>query len=154
MNDAHDHQGAPAKASVSRVLLQTGLLAFFGYLCIAWGVTAFYPFSTFPMYSDIKIDSASRVVARTADGKLHDPTSYPAWDCAQPLDVSFQHCMPYMRYYYIPYIDLQLAKYVDSHPAHLPRGETVDLVRHIWRLDPGHEREEDCVLQRCRAGAP
>ena len=76
------------------------------------------------------------------------------WAAVGRHELSFQRCERYMPYYYIPYIDLQLARYVDSHPAHLPQGRTFDLVRHIWRLEPGHEREEDCLIQQCRAGSP
>lgn len=108
-----------------------------------------YPFSTFPMYAGHRMTTASRVAVRDAKGTLCEVTDFTAFSCPSPVDVGYGACPGVEPFYYIPYIDRDASTYVTSHAGQAD--EEVSLVRHIWRFGEAGIREEDCVLQRCRA---
>jgi hypothetical protein len=142
----------PSMNPIWRPTAVVAALAFTGYLGVAWGVENLYPFSTFPMYSGAHTATASRVVARDGSGRLHEVEDYDAWTCDLPLRFEVSRCGDV---YHIPYVDLARREYIDGHRAPGqgdPRGEPVDVVRHVWRFSgPGEPLVEDCLLHRCRA---
>lgn len=130
------------------------VLVLTGYFGLARMIGNLYPFSTFPMYSGSRNDaSASRIVVRTPDGKLEEVDQYVAWSCDASLDdVGPARCPELEMFYNIPYIDRELLDYVEAHSASDRGGESVELVRQVWRFPdgPGSPRGEACVLARCR----
>ncbi len=150
---------SPIHALARRPRLAITLLAFAGYLAIGRGVRNLYPFSTFDMYSDEHVDSGSRVVARTADGAIHEVTSYRAWRCDAPpeqaLSIRPSACPDVAPYYYIPYVDRAARTWIVEHATTEldARASRVDVIRRIWRLGHGGgaPRFEDCLLLACSA---
>jgi hypothetical protein len=126
-----------------------------GYVVIARIAGNLYPFSTFGMYSGIPARAASRIVARDAVGTARELTDFTSFRCDQPVDLS--SCRQTGDAYTIDYLDREARAYVGE--ARLGPGAleatdpAVDVVRRVWRFEPGHDDVvvDDCVLSRCRA---
>ena len=69
--------------------------------------------------------------------------------------LSCERCANLEPYHFIPYIDREIAAYIDRHGAPAPDGkaQSIKLVRHIWRFSDGDgaPRLEDCDLLQCSA---
>ncbi len=127
------------------------LLVFGGYLLAAFLAKNFYPFSVFDMYAGQSQPSASRIVARDAAGRLHPVSDYAHWQCPRAVVPDPEKCSAF-PFYYIPYVDEGVVRYIENHSVKVDGGEPVDLVFHIWRFGSrGIAAEQDCVIQRCRA---
>lgn len=143
----------PDRLSLRGVVIAVNALAFVGYVLVARGLDNLYPFSTFDMYSQVDSSSASRVVARDADGTLREVTAYRALDCEGRLDVSEDSCGTAAEIYRVPYKDEEAVQHVETHRGASPDAAPVDIVRHVWKLsdDGSPALEKDCVLVRCVA---
>lgn len=131
--------------------LAVSALALGGYVGIAFAAHDVYPFSRFDMYSQAR-SSASRVVARTADGRLAEIERFDGWACDGPLDVTPPRCGEPSSYFYTPYIDASQVEYIEHHAHAEGVPARVDVVRRIWWLDGGGPpRTTDCLLQTCTA---
>lgn len=136
-----------------------GLLVLVGYLATARLVENLYPFSTFPMYAGERSDSASRLVAREADGSVHEASEYAAWSCEEEVDLSREHdrCGALPRYSTIPYIDREIVESIRSRSQGSQgasgAGVHVTIVRRVFRFPdgPGAPSVEDCEVGRCKA---
>jgi hypothetical protein len=124
------------------------LLALVCYFAAARASGNLYPFSTYDMYAGRTATSASRIAVRTASGELREVDGFDAWELDGPLSLDTAGCdgeVPYT----IDYLDDAAAAFIREHAGH--GREPVEVVRHIWRLRPDGNTEEDCVLQRGRA---
>jgi hypothetical protein len=131
--------------------LAVSALVLGGYVGMAFAAHDVYPFSRFDMYSQAR-SSASRVVARTADGQLAEIERFDGWACDGPVDVSPGRCGEPSSYFYTPYIDASRVEYVERHTHAEGVPAKVDVVRRIWWLDGGGPtRTTDCLLQTCTA---
>ncbi len=131
--------------------LAVSALVLAGYVGIAFAAHDAYPFSRFDMYSQAR-SSASRLVARTADGEVAEIERFDGLSCEGPIDVTPPQCGEPSAYFYTPYIDASRIEYVERHAHAEGARARVDLVRRIWRLDgSGPPRTSDCLLQTCTA---
>jgi hypothetical protein len=132
-------------------LLAVVVLVLAGYLALGRAVRDVYPISTFAMYSAHKVDSGSRIVARTADGRIHEIDRFAGWHCPGPVSIDPAACPAEWPFYYIPYLD-RAARAVLERRAGSGK-ERVDVVRRIWRLDgqAGPPPVHDCLLAHCQA---
>ena len=140
--------GTGLRVAVPRLAL--GALVLAGYAGVAHSVQQLYPFSIFDMYAH-RAQSASRVVARDAAGGLSEVTAWRGWRCAPAPAVTEPGTVPA---YSVPYRDREAAAWVRDHPlAGAAGGEAVDVVRHIWWLQPapGQPASEDRPLWHCQA---
>lgn len=128
-----------------------GLLMCIGYFSVARFASESYPFSKFPMF-DHPGDSASRIVARTPDGRLRELSAFDHWECDRQPSADFHACLANMPFDYSPHVDGDLLRSVTQHQGHGANAQPVEVVRHIWRFKRHDKtRTEDCVLAKCRA---
>ncbi len=132
----------------SRVML--GLLVLAGYMALANTVQQLYPFSVFDMYAHAAT-SASRIGVRAASGELSEVSAWTHWRCDRPIDLQGVPDHAARSPYSIPYRDREAQEWLLGHQGN--GGEPVDVVRHIWWLQPapGQAEIEDRVLLRCQA---
>jgi hypothetical protein len=132
-----------------RLMVALSVLA--GYLALAFSVHNLYPISTFEMYAGRPVRSASRVIARDAAGALHEIDEYRDWQCPGPLPLGPEACPAQWPYSYTGYLDRAAAELVAQQGG--SGGDSVDVVRRVWRLsdEPGPPPASDCLLERCRA---
>jgi len=132
------------------------LLALLAYLALGRAAGNLYPFSSFNMYSTERVQSASRIVARDDQGRVHELDEYTAWDCPKPPDIRPDACPAQWPFYYIPYLDREAAALLAARQAPLPDAAPVTVIRRVFRLHerPGDPALEDCSLQTCRAVRP
>jgi hypothetical protein len=64
---------------MTRVQLAAALV-FAGYVAISFRIGEVFPFARYPMF-DRTSDQASRLVARTTDGVLHEVSEFDNWTC-------------------------------------------------------------------------
>ena len=133
-----------------RPRLAVSALVLGGYVGIAFAAHDAYPFSRFDMYSQAR-SSASRVVARVADGQVAEVERFDGWACDGPVDVSPSRCEP-RDFFFTPYLDASRVDYVAQHTRADGVREKVDVIRRIWWLESaGPPRTTDCLLQTCTA---
>jgi hypothetical protein len=134
-----------------RPRLAVSALVVGGYVGIAFAAHDAYPFSRFDMYSQART-SASRIVARTADGQVAEIERFDGWSCDGPVDVSPARCGEPSSYFYTPYIDASRVEYIERRAHAEGVRAPVDVVRRIWWLDrSGPPRIADCLLTTCTA---
>jgi hypothetical protein len=112
-----------------------------------------YPVSSFDMYAGDRLASNSRIVARDAAGAVREVRNYEAFDCdGDRVPIGPDACPADWPYDYISYLDHEAADWIATHRLPLTGGESVDIVRRIWRLspEPGPPPSKDCLLLRCR----
>jgi len=145
--------GGSDGAAATKIVQNDLVLA--GYFTVARLVENLYPFSTFPMYAGDHTDSASRILAREADGSVHEALAYAAWSCEEPpdLDREPERCAALPRYFTIPYVDREIEAHIREHTRPEEGGTPVTIVRRVFRFPsgPGPARVEDCEIGRCRA---
>jgi hypothetical protein len=139
----------------SKTLATTvGALALGGYFCLARVVGDLYPFSTFGMYSRLPPRSASRIVALDTTGTPHELTAFDRFDdCVPPVDTSLARCIEDGQVYTIDYVDREAQATILARTGESRDGESIEIVRRIWRLDPSRagSPSDDCLISRCRA---
>ncbi|MFO0548834.1 MAG: hypothetical protein U0271_10625 [Polyangiaceae bacterium] len=98
------NEAVPPRARTTRAVLATTLFVFAGYVGLARIVENLYPLSTFSMYAGEHMDTASRLLAREADGTVHELDRYASFRCDPPVDLSTEHvvCGDLGPYYTIP----------------------------------------------------
>ncbi len=57
-----------------------GALVFATYVLVSFRIGEVFPFARFRMFSRT-VDQASRLVARTADGRIHEIAEFEGWTC-------------------------------------------------------------------------
>ena len=121
------------------------------YVLAARGVGNLFPISTFEMYGRSAPGSASRIVVRRAGGGLEEVTAFEAFECSEPIDGDPIACLDAWPYEHVPAEDEGAVAHVRDHAARLDgAGESVEIVRRIWRLRGETAPEvEDCALARC-----
>ena len=131
----------------------SSVLAFLGYLALARAAGNVFPFSSFNMYSTERLHSASRIIARDADGQVHELDRYLAWDCPIPPDIHPRACPAQWPFYHVPYLDRGVLALLRERAASLPDAPPVTVVRRVFRLreQPGEPTLSDCTLATCRA---
>ncbi len=127
-----------------------GVLVLAGYMALANTVQQLYPFSVFDMYAH-EATSASRIGVRTATGALTEVTAWRDWQCPQPIALIGPPDHDQRAPYSIPYRDREAQEWIVGHPG--AGSQPVDVVRHIWWLQPvpGQAETEDRVLLHCQA---
>ncbi len=131
----------------------SSLLVFVGYLALARAAGNVFPFSSFNMYSTERLHSASRIIARDADGHVHELDRYVAWDCEALPDIRPAACPAQWPFYHVPYLDRGALALLSERAAALPDAPPVTVVRRVFRLTqhPGEPTLSDCTLATCRA---
>ncbi|EYF07243.1 hypothetical protein [Chondromyces apiculatus] len=142
---------------VARPTVWLSVCVLLGYAVTSRVVEDLYPFSTFSMYAQHGGTAVSRIVARTADGRVHPVRAFVDWSCDGALDLSPARCGEPGSFDYTGYLDAEDAAHLEA--AHLEAhhapgvGEPVEIVRRVWKLGEvaGPPGIEDCPLHRCRA---
>lgn len=131
----------------------TAVLALLGYLALARAAGNLFPLSSFNMYSTERLDSPSRIVARDAQGRVHELDHYVAWDCPTPPDIRPAACPAQWPFYHVPYLDREAADLLHDRAAAAPGAPPVVVVRRVFRLADrtGDPTVHDCPLVTCRA---
>lgn len=145
------HEGSDSGAAArSRLGLVLGVVG--AYLATAFGLGNLYPFSVFDMYAGDKASSASRVVARDAEGHLDEVRAWTGWSCDPWPRLDLDACQREPPFYVVPYINREHEQYLSEHRGSPDGGEVVDLVAKVWWLDASGVRSaETCVIASCRA---
>lgn len=139
--------------SVPKRLVTLSLLCCIGYFLIARVAHERFPFSAFPMF-DHATRSASRIVARTPDGRLHEVSDFDDWQCDHPPSASFRACQKIWPFDYSRNADRDAVADVRLHSGRGPDAQPVTVVRHVWWFErSGKVREGNCVLATCRASS-
>lgn len=140
--------------------LRFGILLTLAYMAASWAVrfdlplgeqiaSLVYPLDTFSMYGRPPGEDTSVLLARDAQGEVHQVGDFRTFACADPVSGPAARCA---RTRGIPYHYADLARYVEQHPG---AGELeVDLITRTWRVAPGEPVRVvgDCVVTHCRAG--
>lgn len=129
------------------------VLALLAYLALARAAGNLFPLSSFNMYSTERLHSPGRIVARDAQGRVHELDHYLAWDCPAPPDIRPAACPAQQPFYHVPYLDREAAALLHERAASLPDAPPVTVVRRVFRLAdaPGAPIASDCTLATCRA---
>jgi len=127
------------------------LFVTFVYVAVSFGVHHLFPFFVFDMYTSVP-DRSSRLIARQADGTVHDVAWYSRWDCPE---------LPVLRGPGARCQEGAISNARDSEAlatlrrssGPVPEGAPVALVRRTVRVDvPNPEASaQDCVVVECRA---
>jgi hypothetical protein len=115
------------------------LLAFAAWLVLASQVGDCYPFGNFRFFS-VKMDTASRVLARDVDGRLHEPMAFDQWHCDRPISS-------------LASPDKTSLVYMARHVGAAGQGQPLELLQRTWRFSAGVDEPEvtDEPLTRCTA---
>lgn len=140
-------------ASMSRAV---SVLMLAGYAGIALGVENLYPFSTFPMYSDWKQNSGSRLIVLADDGVPREVKEFDAWTCLDFKPIERTVCSDGEESIPAGYLVKEAYDYIGKHPpsdVDDPDRVQVGIVLRTWRLTSGETDVEilDCPIHECRA---
>lgn len=126
-----------------------------GYFAVAQGLGNLYPFSTFEMYAGVEAHSASRLLARDGDGRVHEIREFSAYRCG-PIDLRPAGCAGGEDYYTIGYVEREAAEDLAARTAAPMSGPARDvlLIRRVWRFHgPDAPSVDDCAVATCQAVA-
>jgi hypothetical protein len=123
------------------------------YFVAARGVQNFFPFSVLDMYAGSGARTATRLLAIDQTGSALQVTRFDQWRCDRPLDADKIECPEQGRLDGIEYVNRELVSYIDEHAASGANGESLRLVRRVWRLEdrPGPPAYTDCPVAICTA---
>lgn len=121
------------------------------YVVAARGIGNLFPLSTFEMYGSEAADSASRIVVRDAQGRLVEVDDFTALECSDSPSADVTACVDQWPFGYTPAEDNKAIAHVGAASPVGAGGETVAIVRRIWRFDSeGPPTHVDCTLAMCR----
>ena len=153
---ASDERGAASEARRRRALeLVIGLVCFYGYSVTSFHVIESFPFSPLSMFSG-GLHESSRILARTADGEVHELGALARVRCERAVDFApeaLPACSRRVRHSENDRLAAELLRSRSVERSDEAGGASIDVVRRIFRLpDPrGAPVVEDCVLLRCSA---
>lgn len=143
-----------SRAWTRRLPLRVGLAIGAAWLGVAFAVGNLYPFSRFEMYGGATLRSASRIAVRSGN-EVVEVERFEAYACPIPVDPDPRACLASWPFDHLPQEDRDRIARIDDGPPLDPEGALeVEIVRRIWRFEPGQDapRVTDCVLASCRAG--
>lgn len=139
-------------ASLGRLPVAVGVLAFATVLLVGLGAGTFYPFGRFDFFVTGPQTQASLLVLVDAAGTAHDLDAYRSLACDGPLRELVHACPRQPDVTQVVRDDDALAR-LERAGTPAAGGEPVQLVRRRWRVTdlPGPPPHDDCQICRCRA---
>jgi hypothetical protein len=128
------------------------VLAMAGYVIVSHLLGEQYPFGPLSMFSG-GLRESSRVVGRTADGRVCELSSFDRWSCPQAVDLVGAGDERCRRAAGHAELDRKAQSFIVAHAGPKEEGAPVDVVRRIFTIPRpgGPVLVEDCVLAACAA---
>jgi hypothetical protein len=123
------------------------------YFTASRGVQNFFPFSALDMYAGSGARTATRLLAVDASGRALQLDQFDQWSCDRKLDADAIACPEQGDVRALAYVNRDLVSYIDQHQGAPVAGESLLLVRRVWKLEdtPGPPPHSDCAVARCVA---
>lgn len=141
-----------------RETIAVSIVVFLGYTAAALGVTNFFPFSTFPMYSDAAPKSGARLVVKDGTGEYREVRRYEAWSCEPELTfemVEKTMCPDGLIGQPAGYLSKEALDHIRAHAAKpddgLLAGKPIELLIRTWRFEQDEIIGIECPVARCVA---
>lgn len=135
-----------ARAIGERPRLAVTVAFALAYLAFAWIVGRSHPFNQMRMFAPPDT-TTSHVLARTADGELHEARWFARWSCEGRVDFSMNEHGVRRGY------DELVQNHILRNSGEPERGVPIELVRRTFTIPEAHGPLviDDTFLLRCRA---